>query len=164
MNDSGEAAGEPPQGSVAGLGPVSHAIFRVARLHKAFAGQLLRRVGLYPGQELLMIRLWDHGPQRQVDLVRTLESDAPSVARSVRRLEKAGFVRRSPSPDDGRVTIVEATRASLPLKRSVEQMWADLEELTVGAMSDSERDRTLRVLDALEQNLDDAERGRDRPE
>jgi DNA-binding MarR family transcriptional regulator len=146
-----------PERTVAGIGPVSHAIFRVARLHKAFAGQLLRDVGLYPGQELLMMQLWDHGPQRQVDLVRTLETDAPSVARTVRRLEKAGFVRRTPSPSDGRVAIVEATRASLPLQRSVERIWAELESLTVGTMDDAEQDRMLRSLTALERNLISAE-------
>jgi DNA-binding MarR family transcriptional regulator len=147
----------PSERPVAGVGPISHAIFRVARLHKAFAGQLLRDVGLYPGQELLMIQLWDRGPQRQVDLVRTLETDAPSVARSVRRLEAAGFVRRTPSTSDKRVTIVEATRASLALKQSVERIWAELESLTVGDMGAAEREQVLRALHALEGNLVAAE-------
>ncbi len=141
----------PP--AVAALGPVSHAIFRVARLHKMFAGQLLREIGLYPGQELLMMRLWDHGPQRQVDLVNTLESDAPTVARTVRRLERAGFVRRTPSPSDGRATIVEATRASLPLKRAVERIWAELETITVGALEGPQRARVLDDLRLLEAHL-----------
>lgn len=156
----------PHQPAVAALGPVSHAIFRVARLHKMFAGQLLREVGLYPGQELLMMRLWDHGPQRQVDLVNTLESDAPTVARTVRRLERAGFVRRTPSPSDGRATIVEATRASLPLKRTVERIWAELESITVGSLERAQQVGVLDVLQLLEANLQAAEQtmgSRDRP-
>lgn len=143
--------------SVAAVGPISHAIFRVARLHKMFAGQLLREVGLYPGQELLMMQLWDHGPQRQVDLVRTLDSDAPTMTRTVRRLERAGFVRRTPSPSDGRSTIVEATRASMPLKRSIERIWADLEALTVSSWDEQEETRVLDALKALEHNLSTAE-------
>ncbi|NKZ04984.1 MarR family winged helix-turn-helix transcriptional regulator [Actinomadura latina] len=157
MAETPGAADAPSERSVAGLGPISHSIFRVARLHKAFAGQLLRDVGLYPGQELLMIQLWDRGPQRQVDLVRMLETDAPAVARSVRRLEAAGFVRRTPSPTDKRATIVEATRASLALKRSVERIWAELESLTVGGMGAAERERVLHALHALEDNLVAAE-------
>jgi DNA-binding MarR family transcriptional regulator len=145
------------QAPVAGVGPISHAIFRVARLHKMFAGQLLREAGLYPGQELLMMRLWDEGPQRQVDLVRALESDAPTVARTVRRLDKAGFVRRAPSTVDGRVTIVEATQASMPLKRTVERIWAELEALTVAALSEAERANVLSALEQLESNLVAAE-------
>lgn len=72
-------------GSVPSVGPLSHAIFRVARLHKMFAGQLLRETGLYPLQELLMMRLWVERPQRQIDLVRSLDSDAPTMARTVAR-------------------------------------------------------------------------------
>lgn len=140
-------------GSVASLGPLSHAIFRIARLHKMYAGQLLRETGLYPGQELLMMRLWDEGPQRQVDLVRTLDSDAPTMTRTVRRLERAGFVRRSTSPTDRRATIIEATSASVPLKRAVEDVWQRLEQLTVGSMDSEERSRVLGSLESLEQSL-----------
>ncbi|MCD4527445.1 MarR family winged helix-turn-helix transcriptional regulator [Nocardioides sp. cx-173] len=142
---------------MASVGEVSHAIFRVARVHKSLAGQLLRETGLYPGQELVMMRLWDEGPQRQVDLVRTLDSDAPTMARTLRRLERAGFVRRSPSPTDGRAVIIEATRASLPLRAAVTRIWAELEALTVGTMGRGQRDRALAVLAQLEANLTAAE-------
>lgn len=147
--------GEP--GSVVSLGPMSHAIFRVARLHKMFAGQLLRETGLYPGQELLMMRLWDDGPQRQIDLVRSLDSDAPTMTRTVARLERAGFVRRSRSTTDGRATVIVATRASLSLKNAVERIWADLEALTVGALDAREQGSVLASLALLEANLVAAE-------
>lgn len=146
--------------SVQGVGPVSHAIFRVARLHKMFAGQLLRETGLFPGQELLMMRLWDDGPQRQVDLVRTLDSDAPTVARSISRLEQAGFVRRRPHASDKRSMLIEATPASMSLRRTVERIWAQLEALTVDAMSPDEQATALSVLTGLERNLLAAERSR----
>lgn len=145
---------------VADAGPVSHAIFRVARIHKLLAGQLLREVGLYPGQELLMMRLWDEGPQRQTDLSAVLEVDAPTITRSVRRLERAGFVRRSSSPTDGRVTIVEATYASMGLRQAVERIWADLERMTVADMDDGRQRNVLGALDELERNLVASEENR----
>jgi DNA-binding MarR family transcriptional regulator len=71
-------------------------IFRVASLHRMLAGNLLRRIGLHPSQELAVMQLWDAGPQRQTDLVRLLDSDAATMTRTVQRLEAAGFVRRRP--------------------------------------------------------------------
>ncbi|WP_020628630.1 MarR family winged helix-turn-helix transcriptional regulator [Saccharomonospora halophila] len=159
-DDAVEGAPESGGRRVASAGPVSHAIFRVARIHKLLAGQLLREVGLYPGQELLMMRLWDEGPQRQADLTAVLDADAPTVARSVRRLERAGFVRRSPSPVDGRVTIIEATPASVGLRQAVERIWADLERMTVADMDDSRQADTLRALEQLERNLTAAQEDR----
>jgi len=141
------------QPSSAAGGPVSHAIFRVARLHKLIAGQLLRDTGLYPGQELVMMRLWDAGPQRQVDLIRMIDSDAATMTRTVRRLEKSGFVKVFPSPTDRRAVIVEATAASQPLRLKVAQIWNELESLTVGDLSAQEQKQTLRDLKTLERNL-----------
>lgn len=104
--------------------------------------------------------LWDDGPQRQVDLVRTLDSDAPTMARSIHRLERAGFVRRTPNASDKRSMIIEATPASMSLRRAVERIWSELEALTVDAMTDDEQTAALRVLHSLENNLQAAERAR----
>ena len=134
-------------------GPVSHAIFRLAREHKSLAARLLRDCGLYPGQELVLITLWNDGPQRQVDLVHTLDSDAPTMARSIARLEKAGLVRRAPSTTDRRALIVEATEASLDLRERVEGIWGELERATVGDLPSKRTTEALRVLMELEENL-----------
>lgn len=151
MEESTTGAVREP--AVAAAGPISYAIFRVARLHRMLAGQLLRETGLYPGQELVMMHLWDTGPQRQADLVQLLDSDAATVTRSVQRLERAGFVRRSPSPTDGRVTIVSPTTASQPLRRAVEQVWGRLEELTLSGFDQHARSTTAESLGALERSL-----------
>jgi DNA-binding MarR family transcriptional regulator len=135
------------------VGPLSSAIFRVARLHKSLAARLLRESGLHPGQELVLMTLWRDGPQRQVDLVRTLDSDAPTMARSIARLEKSGLVRRSPSATDGRATIVEPTEASLPLRERVEQAWATLERLTTVGLSQRRATEALSLLAELEAGL-----------
>ncbi|WP_107451057.1 MarR family transcriptional regulator [Streptomyces sp. RTd22] len=143
----------PPMPPSIRAGAMNHAIFRVARLHRMLAGQLLRRVGLHPGQELVMMQLWDLGPQRQTDLVRLLGSDAATMTRTVKRLEHAGFVRRRPSESDKRATIIEPTPASLALRKEVEQVWADLEESTVDGLSEEDQEATIHALARIEDSL-----------
>ncbi|MEV6591184.1 MarR family winged helix-turn-helix transcriptional regulator [Streptomyces acidicola] len=137
-------------------GAMTHAIFRVARLHRLLAAQLLRRVGLHPGQELVMMQLWDLGPQRQTDLVRLLGSDAATMTRTVKRLENAGFVRRRPSETDKRATIIEPTIASLALRKEVELVWAELENSVAAGLAAEEQDYMIRVLDRIEDKLNQA--------
>ncbi|MGW2331737.1 MarR family winged helix-turn-helix transcriptional regulator [Streptomyces sp. NPDC001700] len=137
-------------------GAMNHAIFRVARLHRMLAGQLLRRVGLHPGQELVMMQLWDLGPQRQTDLVRLLGSDAATMTRTIKRLEHAGFVRRRPSEADRRATIIEPTAASLALRKEVEQIWAELEENTTCGLDEEEQHTLIHALTRIEDNLTQA--------
>ncbi|ARF81984.1 MarR family winged helix-turn-helix transcriptional regulator [Kitasatospora aureofaciens] len=163
MTQSTPAAGKDPAGTgpeasvpvpaAASGGPISHAIFRLARLHRMFAGQLLRRIGLHPGQELVMMHLWELGPQRQTDLVRLLDSDAATMTRTIQRLEQAGFVRRRPSPTDKRASLIEPTAASHALRREVEQSWSQLEDLVTAGLSADECTEALSTLERLEQNL-----------
>lgn len=139
-------------------GSVSHAIFRVARLHKSLAGRLLREIGLHPGQELVLMTLWSGGPQRQVDLVASLESDAPTMTRSISRLEKSGLVRRTPSLTDRRVMIVEVTEAGLALRPKVDRMWSELERLTIEGLSEEQRSGISASLGLLESTLESVDR------
>ncbi|MEU8686229.1 MarR family transcriptional regulator [Streptomyces sp. NPDC048611] len=141
-----------PVPAAAGSGPISHAIFRLARLHRMCAGRHLRRIGLHPGQELVMMHLWELGAQRQTDLVRLMDSDATTMTRTVRRLEQAGFVRRR-SLTDRRASLIEPTAAGHALRREVEQSWSLLEDLVAADLSVDERTAALHTLERLERNL-----------
>jgi MarR family transcriptional regulator, organic hydroperoxide resistance regulator len=140
--------------------PIAYALYRVARLHRMIAGNLLRRVGLHPTQEVLMMYLWELGPQRQTDLVRLLDSDAATMTRTIQRLEHAGFVRRSPDPDDKRAYRIEATPAGRALRPEVEQIWNEVEESIVGGVGERERKTILRVLEDMEERLTHAAESR----
>ncbi|MEO7126597.1 MAG: MarR family winged helix-turn-helix transcriptional regulator [Nakamurella sp.] len=141
------------QPTAAAGGPISHAIFRVARLHRMLAGSLLRPTGLYPGQELVMMHLWDRGAQRQTDLIKVLDSDAATMTRTIQRLERAGFVRRRPDPSDARAALIEPTPASQHLRAEIENIWRQLESLTLGSLTDAQQQTTLSTLEELERNL-----------
>jgi DNA-binding MarR family transcriptional regulator len=143
--------GELPE--AARRGPISHAIFRVARLHRMLAGQVLREVGLHPAQELVMMQLWDRGRMRQTDLARHVGADAATMTRTIQRLEKAGYVRRERSTSDKRSVLVEPTAASLALRQQVEELWSRLEDYATGGLTEVERSETLSVLEHLETNL-----------
>jgi len=140
-----------PQSAATGL--ISHAIFRVARLHRLRAGQLLRDLGLHPSQELVMMQLWDRGPQRQTDLAKLLGSDTATMTRTIRRLENAGFVRRRPFESDRRVVIVEPTAASLALRPKVESAWERLERGLTRDLDERQRSAFLALLTQTEATL-----------
>jgi MarR family transcriptional regulator, organic hydroperoxide resistance regulator len=140
-------------------GPVSNALIRVTRLHVMRTRQLLQGLGLHPGHELLLMHLWDVGPQRPADLAAKFDTDSASMTRTVQRVERAGFVRRRPDPNDGRATLVETTPAGIALRGRIEELWAQLEADTVGDMDAAQRRQLLRGLQRLEANLSSATGG-----
>ncbi|AZQ32764.1 MarR family transcriptional regulator [Streptomyces cyaneochromogenes] len=138
--------------TVAGA-PMSEAIFRAARVHRIMAGGLLRETGLYPGQELLMMQLWERGEQRQADLIRTLGLDPSTVTKMLQRLEQSGFVTRRPSATDRRAVVVSTTRAGQALRDRVLQAWRDLEQITVHGLTGDECEQAMYLLSRIEANL-----------
>ncbi|GGV47247.1 MarR family winged helix-turn-helix transcriptional regulator [Streptomyces spectabilis] len=144
---------EPVCPSAAAGGPVSTAIARVARLHRTAAGKLLKGAGLYPGQELMMMHLWESGAVRQSELIRMVELDPSTVTKMLQRLEQAGHVRRRPDPADRRAVLVEATDDSNDLMNAVERAWTDLEKRTLAGLDPDERAQLGRLLSRVEANL-----------
>ncbi|NEB80691.1 MarR family transcriptional regulator [Streptomyces sp. SID14478] len=134
-------------------GPVSLALARVARLHRTAAGRHLRALGLYPGQELLLMHLWDQGPVRQSELIKALELDPSTVTKMLQRLEQTGHVTRSPDPRDRRAVLVEATERSCGLLEDVAQVWGALEEQTLAGLSPRDQAEFVRLLGLVEGNL-----------
>ncbi|MFE3404261.1 MarR family winged helix-turn-helix transcriptional regulator [Streptomyces anulatus] len=134
-------------------GPVGHAVSRVARLHRTAAGKALREVDLYPGQELLMMHLWDRGAVRQTELIRALDLDPSTVTKMLQRLEQTGHVRRRPDPADRRAVLVEATDESCALHTAVRDAWRGLEEHTLAGLDPAERTELVRLLAKVEENL-----------
>ncbi|MFI1012141.1 MarR family winged helix-turn-helix transcriptional regulator [Streptomyces sp. NPDC020965] len=146
------SCGEPLPGCSLG-GPVSHAVSRVSRLHRMAAAKVLRGLGLYPGQEFLLMHLWDAGPLRQSELIKTLDLDPSTVTKMLQRLEQAGHVRRHPDPADRRAVLVEATAESCALRWAVEDAWTQLEGQTLAGLDETERAELIRLLGKVEDNL-----------
>lgn len=100
-----------------------------------------------------MMHLWDRGAQRQTELIRVLDSDAATMTRTIQRLERAGFVRRRPDPSDARASLIEPTPASRHLREQIDDIWRQLEQLTVDTLTPAQQRATLTTLEALERNL-----------
>ncbi|MDT3395516.1 MarR family winged helix-turn-helix transcriptional regulator [Streptomyces sp. B1866] len=132
---------------------VSRTVGRVGRLHAGVAATLLHDLGLYPGQELLLMRLWERDHQTQTELTVALGLDPSTVTRTVQCLQRSALVTRTPSPTDRRAVIVSLTPEGDALRTRVEEFWRQLEAATTGEMSDRQRDSALRLLRRVEANL-----------
>jgi DNA-binding MarR family transcriptional regulator len=126
--------------------PVSFAMLALARSHRALAAQLLRELGLFVGQEIMLMQLWVQDGQSQNCLGNTLRLDHSTVAKSVQRLEEAGFVTRSRSEADRRVTIVSLTPAGRDLEPKVQDVWSKLEQITTEALTEQEKESLVTLL------------------
>ncbi|MFD6150226.1 MarR family winged helix-turn-helix transcriptional regulator [Streptomyces sp. NPDC060243] len=117
--------------NTAGAGPLSYAIFQLARAHRAQAAGMLRAMNLHPGQELLLMQLFDHDGRTQAELLERAGLDHSTVSKSLRRMQEAGLLTREPASHDRRVMVVHLTEAGRALQEPIADMWRTLEEISV---------------------------------
>ena len=132
------------------LGPTLHAL---ARAHRARLGALLAAHGLHPGQDLLLLAVWDTPGVRQSALAEQLGVEPPTVTRMVQRLERGGMIERRADPVDGRAQLVHPTPRSRLLESMVRRTWASLDELLIEALGDADSVKLQRLAARAEMAL-----------
>lgn len=121
---------EPTVPDAFDIGRVSYAIFQLSLAHKGYAASLLRRIGLHPGQELILMHLYSQDAQPQSELLASIGVDASTLSRALRRMQDAGLLVREPAAYDRRVMIVRLTDEGKALQDPIAAMWRDLDEVT----------------------------------
>ena len=112
-------------------GPLSYAIFQLARAHRGYAARLLRDLGLHPGQELLLMQLLDRDGQTQSELLAAVGLDHSTVSKSLRRMQEAGLLTREPAEHDRRVMRAWLTDEGRAMRGPLEEMWSKLNRVSV---------------------------------
>ncbi|MEV7884025.1 MarR family winged helix-turn-helix transcriptional regulator [Streptomyces sp. NPDC002817] len=131
--------------STAGEGPMSYAIFQLARAHRARAAVMLREMDLHPGQELLLMQLLDRDGQTQSELLESVGLDHSTVSKSLRRMQEAGLLVREPAAHDRRVMVVHLTDKGRAMREPLTAMWRALEETSALNLSAQEAESFVRT-------------------
>ncbi|KRN25165.1 MarR family winged helix-turn-helix transcriptional regulator [Lacticaseibacillus camelliae] len=121
--------------------PVGAATLNVVAAHRAKTEQGLRKLGVYPGQEMLLMALLQDGAtsKSQSTLAAQLDVDHSTIAKSVRRMAAAGIVQTERSAQDGRVTLVTLTASGLTLASRVKTVCQHVEQVSTAALSPAEQ-------------------------
>lgn len=109
--------------------------------------------GLYPGQELVLLQLWEQEGLTHSELVERCHVEAPTVSRTLQRMEAMGVVVRRQDPSDARVSRVHLTDRGRQLREPVERLWAEVEARSLAGFTADERLFLRRLLIAVRQNL-----------
>ena len=139
----------PPIPTTASEGPMSYAIFQLARAHRARAAAMLREMDLHPGQELLLMQLLDRDGQTQSELLESVGLDHSTVSKSLRRMQDAGLLIREPAEHDRRVLVVHLTDQGRAMREPLAAMWRALEETSALNLSAQQAESFVRIAYAI---------------
>ncbi|MEU8577432.1 MarR family winged helix-turn-helix transcriptional regulator [Streptomyces asoensis] len=139
-------------------GRLSYAVFQLARAHRGHAAAMLRALNLHPGQELLLMQLFDRDGQTQGELLERAGLDHSTVSKSLRRMQEAGLLTREPAAHDRRVMVVSLTDAGRALREPIADMWRTLERISVRDLTPEQVDLFITCAQTIEKSVRDHSR------
>ncbi|GAA3151342.1 hypothetical protein GCM10010466_48040 [Planomonospora alba] len=126
---------------------------QASRGHRVLLASLLAEIDLYPGQDRALYMLWEHGPQSQNALARLLGIDVSTMTKMLQRLERSGFVSRSPSPVNRRISIVSTTPAGDALRPALDRVGTELHARMTRGLTPEQVGTLVGLLGAVRGNL-----------
>jgi DNA-binding MarR family transcriptional regulator len=115
----------------------------------------LKSMGLYLGQELILLALQQENGMTQSQLAARHCVDLSTITKVVQRMERAELVLRRADPDDARISRVYLTEKGRNLCEPCWQVWIDLEQQLTQGLSEAERVLLHRLLSVIASNMED---------
>jgi DNA-binding MarR family transcriptional regulator len=135
-------------------GQVGYWLLQLGRVYRTRLQAELKRIGLYSGQDLLLLQIMDYDGQTQSELADRLNIQAATLTRMVDRMIKAGLVRRTIDPMDKRITRIYLTKKGSQLRKPLERIWSQVENSCFESLSLEEHILLRRLLMQIHQTLD----------
>jgi DNA-binding MarR family transcriptional regulator len=148
-----------PRPSLVSSAPVSFGLFALSRELHGYGAELLLKLGLHPGQELILMQLFDKDGQTQAELQQAVGLDHSTVSRSIRRMEDAGLLTRAPAQHDRRAVLVSLAEGGEAFRRPLAGLWATLDGLATDTLLRTEGADFLTTVGELERTYAAARRG-----
>ena len=132
---------------------MTYRIAQTAKAHRARSSTHLNRIGLHPGQELVLKALYDSDGQTMSALANTLAVQPPTVTKTITRLAAQNLVERRATDTDKRLSKVFLTEDGKERIKLIDRSWKRLEKEAVAGLDIKDRKRIRKLLRQIEKNL-----------
>ena len=132
---------------------LAQSITQAARSMRTALSHNLAASGLYAGQDGVILALAQEGSMTPGQIAQKLGVKAPTMTRTIGRMEAQGFVERSAGDGDGRLTMVKLTDAGMKSVEHINTSLADCNARAVDGLSAKEVKTVVKLLRTIDANL-----------
>jgi DNA-binding MarR family transcriptional regulator len=138
--------------------PDPSAAFMVHWAARLFVRAVERRLaGGNAGPMPVFVALADGAALPQKELARCASVEQPTMANTLKRMERDGLIARTPDPEDGRSALIALTRLGRQRAAEALRSAGEVDAFALGALKPAERqtflDMLRRVAERLEQDV-----------
>ncbi|MBB4439672.1 DNA-binding MarR family transcriptional regulator [Rhizobium esperanzae] len=132
---------------------LSPALTQAARSMRTVLSRNLLESGLYAGQDGVILLLAESDGMTAGGLAQKLGVKAPTMTRTIGRMEAQGFLERKPDAEDARLTKVYLTDLGRGSVQGIELAASACDRLATQEFSEKEIRNLVRLLKAIDANL-----------
>lgn len=132
---------------------ISYLLAHVCKAHRGKGQEMLTKIELHPGQEMLLLHLWSRDGLTQSELADDLCISPATMTKTLDRMAKAGLLERRTDVEDQRISRVYLTDEGRSLQEPVEGIWHELETQSLANLTLDERILLRRLLLQVYENL-----------
>ncbi|RNF39144.1 MarR family winged helix-turn-helix transcriptional regulator [Planococcus salinus] len=122
-----------------------HEIHQKSRLSIKEVNEALKEFDLYSAQWSILFCLKQFGPMTQKGIWQYMNVEAPTVTRTLVRMEQSGWIVRKEGSDK-RERIVQLSEHAEQVVPQIEKRIAELEERMLAALTDEEQQQLIRLI------------------
>ncbi len=131
-----------------------HKLISTSLIHRYHITKSAQKAGLYYGQPMILEYIKEHNHCTQKELADSLHISPASVATSIKRLEKSGFVNRSTDKEDIRKNRLSLTDNGLNILKEFRSFCDETDKEMFKGFSEEECELLCDYLQRLYNNLD----------
>src|SRR5690554_783900 len=134
-----------------------HQIIHFAKKHRKVMQRCLDETGVYQAQHRLLMRISHHPYSSQKELAQIMEVSTATVAVTLKKLERAGYVKKIMDKEDNRLNQVVITDKGNRVIEESKQIFNSTEKRIFENFTEEEKNTLLLLMEKLNANLSQLE-------
>lgn len=133
------------------------AMIKIAREHRKNVDKRISALGIHPSQHHLLMYLSKNGDCTQNSLADAMEISAATVAVSLKKLEKGGYIEKRISPGDGRSNLIALTPKGEDVVIRSKQIFEEMDQRCFDSLTEEELEQFHNIMERIIKNLKEME-------
>ena len=128
-------------------------IIRIAREHRKTVEKRVCSLGIHPSQHHFLMHIAQCGTCTQNSIAEAMEISAATVAVSIKKLEKGGYIEKRISQSDGRSNVLALTGKGEEVVEKSKEMFERVDEEMFASVTEEEQQQFHCLMERIISNL-----------
>ncbi|ACN17014.1 HTH-type transcriptional regulator (MArR family protein) [Desulforapulum autotrophicum HRM2] len=124
------------------------------RMAMALLQERIKRHNVAVGQFPILAHLWEEQGITQKALCDLIRVEQPTLANTLKRMERDGLIKRVPDKEDKRQWRIYMTQRALDIKDALQEASRSVNEIINGGMNETEQKEFMRLIGIITSTLE----------